>query len=169
MNEKQQCMKNHNRRERLFVDPSVQGMLLKRVVAYWFLAIFAIALLICFQVYLAGGTLSTFFKLQQVLTQFEPALIAALCILPVIMLDCLRVTSKFAGPLVRLRREMRNLADGKSVDPVLFRKNDLYYELTDEFNRLVKYVEKLRPATGCLTDQETDVALEESAHACSRR
>lgn len=158
--------KKHIRRARQFVDPSVQGLLLKRVVAYWFLAVFVVVLLIGFQVFLANGSESTFERLQQVLAQFEPALIAALCILPILLLDCLYVTSKFAGPLVRLRKEMRNLADGKSVKPVLFRRNDLYYELTDEFNRLSAEVEKLRAAAGSIRESEGRTALQEPVGAC---
>jgi hypothetical protein len=163
MEKKQESTKKRNRRERLFVDPKVQGLLLMRVVTYWFVAVFAIALLIGYQVYLDGGSSPVFFKLKQVLSHFEPALIAALCILPVIMLDCLRVTSKFAGPLVRLRKEMRNLADGKDVEHLVFRKNDLYDELTDEFNRLTDQVEKLRHAGDRSTKQYANAEYEEPA------
>jgi hypothetical protein len=166
MDKKQESTKKRNRREKLFVDPKVQGLLLMRVVTYWFVAVFVMGLLIGYQVYLAGGSSPDFFKLKQVLTRFEPALIAALCILPVIMLDCLRVTSKFAGPLVRLRKEMRNLADGKEVEALEFRKNDLYDDLTYEFNRLVEQVEKQRHTGGRSTKQDADVAYQEPAGVC---
>jgi len=166
MDKKQETRKQRNRREKLFVDPKVQGLLLMRVVTYWFVAVFVMALLIGFQVYLAGGQSPVFLKLKQVLTHFEPALIAALCILPVIMLDCLRVSSKFAGPLVRLRKEMRNLAEGKEVEPLAFRKNDLCDDLTDEFNRLAEQVEKLRKASARSTKQDSDATYEEPAGVC---
>jgi len=166
MDKKKANTKNRNRRAKLFVDPKVQGVLLMRVVTYWFMAVFAMALLIGYQVYVAGGSSPVLFKLQQVLNHFQPALIAALCILPVIMLDCLRVTSKFAGPLVRLRKEMRNLTDGKEVEPLVFRKSDLYDDLTDEFNRLAKHVEKLHQADSRLTKQNADVGFEEPAGVC---
>jgi uncharacterized membrane protein YccC len=156
-------LSTRNRREVLFVDPKVQGMLLMRMVSYWFVVVFVIALLIGYQVYMAGPSQSIFVKLKQVLAHFEPALIAALCVLPFIMLDSLRVTSKFAGPLVRLRKEMRNLIDGKPVHRIKFRKNDLYDELTEEFNRLAQEVEALREREVRLTKSGNNVGLEEPA------
>jgi len=163
MGKENEKKRSRNRREVLFVDPKVQGLLMTRVVTYWFVVVFTLGLLIGYQVYMSGGSESLSFKLKVVLANFEPALIAALCVLPFIMLDSLRVTSKFAGPLVRLRKEMRNLADGKPVEPIKFRKNDFYDELTDEFNQLAEQVEELRQANCRLAKQDKEALYEEPA------
>lgn len=160
-NKTEQSAAPRNRRHKLFVDPQVQGLLLMRVVSYWMLAVFVIILLIGYQVFLSNSSESVVSNFQRLVNHCEPALLAALAILPVILLDCLRVTSKFAGPLVRLRQEIRNLADGEPAEQLRFRKNDLCHELTDEFNRLVEHLQKPEYETRGQTEKRSNVSHEE--------
>jgi len=132
---------SHNRRQRLLVDRRVQGMLLMRVVAYWLMAVVAIGLMVGFQFVMEGSHASVNVILNRALLHFGPALLAAVLLLPIMLLDCLRTTSKFAGPIHRLRQQMRNLADGKPAEPLRYRRNDLYADLAHEFNRLVERVQ----------------------------
>lgn len=138
---------NRVRRQLLMVDPKVQGALLTRVVYYWMIGVAVIGLLIGFQVMIESQTAPLSAAFGRVLAQYGPALIASLILLPVILFDCLRVTNKFAGPLLRLRREIRNLAEAAPTSPLKFRKNDLYDELADDFNRLADRVRSLEAAT----------------------
>lgn len=156
-------MTNRNRRHELFVDAKLQGALLTRIVAYWFLGVFVIFLLIGFQVFLAGNGKPIVVNLQQSLAHFEPTLIAALGILPVILMDCLCVTSKFAGPLSRIRRQMRKMADGELVEPVQIRKKDFCQELSREFNRVIERVQKPRGDQSWQGKEERGVAHQEPA------
>ena len=52
-----------------------------------------------------------------------------------------RVTNRFAGPIFRLRRSMRELADGEHVEPVHLRKGDYWQDVADQFNRVIQRVE----------------------------
>ena len=54
--------------------------------------------------------------------------------LPILLLDVLITSNRFAGPLYRLRRSMRALAAGEHVQPVVFRDGDFWHEIADEFN-----------------------------------
>lgn len=45
---------------------------------------------------------------------------------------------RIAGPLVRLKRALRDYRDQKSVRPVLIRKNDLLHELADIINQITQ-------------------------------
>jgi signal transduction histidine kinase len=131
----------HNRRQCLMVDRKVQGILLVRVIAYWLIAVAAIGLMVGFQVVMEGSHASVNVIVNRALLHFGPALLAAVLLLPILLLDCLRTTSKFAGPIHRLHQEMRNLADGEPAEPLLLRKNDLYADLANEFNRLLERVQ----------------------------
>jgi len=137
----------HNRRQCLLVDRKVQGMLLVRVVAYWSMAVMAIGLMVGFQVLMEGAHASVNVIVNRALLHFGPALLAAVLLLPIMLLDCLRTTSKFAGPMHRLHQELHNLADGKRAEKIQLRKNDLYADLICEFNRLVDHLQG---------DEETD-------------
>lgn len=78
---------------------------------------------------------------SQVLFPMALALIASA---PIVALDLARFSHAFIGPVTRLRGEVGRLADGQQVAPVVFRKNDHWHDLADEFNRLSREVERLR-------------------------
>ncbi|MGE0755448.1 MAG: hypothetical protein AB7F89_04040 [Pirellulaceae bacterium] len=138
----------NNPRQRLFVDRSVQGTLISRVVLYWFLFVSGMFLL------LAGFPLVASWLVRspgaptagQILLQtwrvFWPALFASALMLPFLILDVIRVSHRFVGPLVRLRNAMRDLGEGKPVAPVKFRARDFWFDLAEEFNRVAARVNK---------------------------
>ena len=69
---------------------------------------------------------------------------ASFLLLPIIMIDVVSLTNRFAGPILRLRRSVRALAAGDYVDPIFFRDNDYWQEFAIEFNALSRHVEELK-------------------------
>ena len=65
---------------------------------------------------------------------YGPAAIASFLLLPLVIVDIIRFSNRFVGPLLRLRRSMRALARGEYVEPIEFRDNDFWYDFADEFN-----------------------------------
>lgn len=131
-------------RTQLFVDPEVQGALVARAFLYWVACTMSIALLLlCWRI-LTGPVRPLWFHLENMWFFHGPALVASLIVLPVAIMDMIRVSNRFAGPMTRLRQSMRALAKGRSVAPIEFRKNDFWYEFAEEFNALVREVEELR-------------------------
>lgn len=131
-------------RRQLFVDPEVQGALVARAIIYWIVCTLSIALLLlCWRV-LTGPVRPLWFHLENMWFFYGPAMIASLIVLPVAIMDMIRVSNRFAGPMVRLRHEMRALAKGQKVAPIEFRKDDFWYEFAEEFNSVVREVEELR-------------------------
>jgi len=74
-------------------------------------------------------------------------LFASGLVLPFLLLDLVRVSHRFAGPVYRLRSSLRDLADGKTVAPITFRDNDFWYEVATEFNRVLERVRDLPPVS----------------------
>lgn len=72
-----------------------------------------------------------------------PVLVSTLVVLPLVLLDLMRVTNRFVGPLFRLRRDMRKLANGEAVAAVSFRKHDFWRETAEEFNAVIQRVRQL--------------------------
>lgn len=133
-------------RKHLFVDPKVQGALVVRVILYWVVCLITITLmLLCWRI--ATGPVQLFYAhFDEMLLTYGPALVASLLLLPLVAVDIIRLSNRFVGPLLRLRRSMRALARGEHVDPIEFRDADFWHEIAEEFNSLVARVQGAAPA-----------------------
>lgn len=129
-------------RKRLFVDPRVQGALVLHVVLYWFVWVVTISLmLLCWQI-VTGPARMFYTHLDDMWFHYGPALIASFLLLPMVIVDIVRLSNRFAGPMLRLRRSMRQLVRGEHVEPIQFRDADFWREFADEFNAMVAKVQQ---------------------------
>jgi hypothetical protein len=157
-------------RKRLFVDPKVQGALMFRVVMYWWLCISTIALLLLAWniINAPDGTFLSFFRFDLLWNQYGAVMVAAIVLLPIMLLDVLQISNRFVGPLFRMRRSLRALAAGEYVAPIRFRKNDFGLELADEFNAVAARVESLKRQIAVLGANQSPPSageqLEPAAH-----
>ncbi|MEM1304614.1 MAG: hypothetical protein AAGG46_06940 [Planctomycetota bacterium] len=133
-------------RRRILVDAPLQCALLCRVVVYWLLCLTVMFALVALQSVWAGQEVGWPVLVSRTLIAFGPALIASMVLLPLVLFDALRFSHRFAGPLHRLINEARRLADGQTLQPVKFRRNDYWTELATEFNRVSDEVHRLRQA-----------------------
>ena len=67
--------------------------------------------------------------------RYGPALSASLMLLPVVLLDVIRVSNRFVGPVKRLRQGLADVADGRPAQPLNFRDSDFWCDLANNFNR----------------------------------
>jgi hypothetical protein len=149
------AMPQKHPRKQLFVDPKVQGTLLARAVIYWLSCIATITLMILAWRIVTGPARVFYTHFDDMWFHFGPALVAALLLLPLALVDIVRVSNRFAGPLYRVRGAMRRLTQGLPVEPIHFRDNDFWQELATEFNALAERVSKLeREAAGRAEDDE---------------
>lgn len=133
-------------RKRLFVDPKIQGALIARVVGYWITCLLTVAtMLLCWQILLVPRMPQ--WHVANLWTQYGSAMVASLALLPIVVLDIIRLSNRFVGPFLRLRRAMRALARGERVRPLQFRRGDFWCEFADEFNALAARVQSSNPAT----------------------
>lgn len=130
-------------RKHLFVDPKVQGALATRAVLYWFLCLLTVALmLLCWQM-ITGPARLFYTHLDVIWYYYGPALIASTILLPLVVIDVFRVSNRFVGPILRLRRSLRALGRGEHVGTIEFRDGDFWQEFADEFNVVADRVEQL--------------------------
>lgn len=124
-------------RTKLFVDAKVQGTLLTRIVIYWVYCMLFLTVPMLIGNTYANPNVFLSEQIRQMWQQCWPIYAAAAVMLPFVLYDVLKLSNKFAGPLYRLRRELRRLADGEDVQPIHFRDNDFWQDLTDPFNTIV--------------------------------
>ena len=132
-------------RQRLFIKGDVQGILIRRLVRHFILLTAAgVGLSLLFQ-FLSNPFASAGAYLRQTAVTVGPALVAMLITLPIVAYDIIRVSNRIVGPIYRLRRFVRSLANGESVGKLVFRDGDYWPELANDFNRMVQ---ELRPECG---------------------
>jgi len=128
-------------RKQLFVDPKVQGALVTRVVLYWVVCLITITLmLLCWRI-VTGPARLFYTHFNEMWFYYGPAVIASFLLLPLVVVDIIRLSNRFAGPMIRLRRSMRELARGEHVQPIKFREGDFWHDFAQEFNALVARVQ----------------------------
>ena len=132
-----------NARSRIYVDHKVQGGVLVRLATLWLITTWiAIALVTALFTFgsVGAGDGQTAFRGWRLA---GPMLMAALGTLPVICMYLVRFTHRFAGPILRLRRDMERLCKG-DVKPLKFRKNDYWQDLAGDFNRVAEVLTDAR-------------------------
>lgn len=64
-----------------------------------------------------------------------PFLLVSLSLAPVFIWDAIKLSHRFAGPIVRVRRVLAQFADGQDFKAVEFRDGDFWKSLASDLNR----------------------------------
>jgi len=133
-------------RHNLLVDRDVQGVILRRTALYAAAgAIYFSVILICSES-LSDPNRSVGDAILRCLDETIYWLPGFAILAPVIAYDIIRITNRFTGPVFRLRRELTRLAEGQEVQPMVFRENDYWGEMSEIFNRIRDELIELREA-----------------------
>src|SRR5262245_4394323 len=105
------------KRRQYFVDSKVQGAIVARCLLYWVACLFSTFIMLFFWSLLTGPARLSLMTVDYLWFNYGPAFVASLLLLPLILFDIVRMTNRFAGPALRLRRELQRLASGEHVHP----------------------------------------------------
>ncbi len=141
----------HHSRSKRFIDFRVQGALTRRIIFHWllFMAVTS-AVALVLQV-LADPFRGLSDHLQNLWWTQGPFLLVTVFLLPVFVMDAVKLSHRFAGPIFNLRRSIRSIADGEQPRKVSFRKDDYWQELAEDYNRMLTTL-------GALSADSTNVA-----------
>lgn len=162
-------------RVRSFVDRNVQGRLLRLFIRSWVLSILAVGgLTVIGWLYITPGISGFVGPNSFVVTVLPMVLIAmgaSLCVLPLLLWDMVRASHRFAGPLFRFRRHLREAADGGPLVPLHFRDGDDWPDLAEAFNDLIARIQseqhELAAAAGESDKSDPNRPNSTSATACA--
>jgi hypothetical protein len=135
-------MPRQNRRQYI-INYNVQGSLLARVAMYWVYCLIAVLLTSSCWMVLFNRPASSGEFLGRLAFHTAPVLLGTLLLLPIVLVDCLRFSNRFVGPLFRLSRAMDRLGDGERVHNIEFRQGDFWFHIAQSFNRLNERVIRL--------------------------
>lgn len=132
----------------------MQGALVRRVLFHWciFFAVTAIALTAVPA--LTGDPAIPFSeRFSAELGKLVTLSVLMLALLPAFMLDTVRFSNRFVGPIARMRSSLRKLSQTKQADKIQFRGNDFWSEMADEFNNIVDLVESQKSEAESSTEE----------------
>ncbi|MEE2936218.1 MAG: hypothetical protein VYA84_09505 [Planctomycetota bacterium] len=147
-------MSSSVRRHKQLVDPDVQLGILRKIAVHWsiFFVCNAVALMIWIRLFEQpdAGWGQTF---ADTLRRFMPFFIITMALIPAFVWDTLKLTNRFAGPILRLRNALADASEGRTVSPLRFRSNDFWKEIAEEFNQALIRKEQVETP---LAKSETD-------------
>lgn len=125
-------------RRTALVDPEVQGGVLKKIAVHWFVFFVcnALALMIWIRLFEQpdAGWGQTF---GDTMRRFFPFFVITLALIPAFVWDTLKLTNRFAGPILRLRSTLSDASRGEAVQPLQFRTNDYWQEIATNLNTVL--------------------------------
>ena len=132
----------NRKRKQKYVDTNVQGALLRRILFHWVAFFFVTALTVILMKSLVGDLNITLWEnVRNSIGEFSLIGVILICLFPVFMLDTVRFSNRFVGPIGRLRRHLQELGTEKTTQKCTFRDNDFWSEMASEFNSVVDLVE----------------------------
>ena len=125
-------------RSRVWIDHKIQGALAFRVALHWATFVLVVGVLTLAMQYIANPFAPLNEQMNNVWQNQGPFVIVMLILLPVFLYDTIKLSNRFAGPVVRLRREMQAITQGKPAEKLQFRDNDFWCGLAEDFNKLIE-------------------------------
>lgn len=150
------------KRSKTLVDAEVQGSLLRRIALHWVLFFIcnAVALVIWIRMFEQpdAGWGQTF---GDTMRRFLPFFVITAALIPAFVWDTLKLSHRFAGPMLRLRNALADAKEGRRVEPLTFRGSDFWREVATNFNAVLKL--KSNPESDTDSQPNADVDSEDAA------
>lgn len=131
-------MSNSNQRKFRVIDQRVQGALLRRVCLHWFSFLtLSVVITCCLGILTGDPSRPLANQLSDIASANFWPFLTLVALLPMFMVDTVRLSSRFAGPMVRLRRSMEALANTEDTSPLNFREGDFWISTADSYNKVL--------------------------------
>jgi len=142
------------RRKKHFIDSCVQGALARRIIVHW-LVFLGVGSLVAFILqFLSNPFRPLTAHAQDMWWTHGPFLLVMAFLLPVFVVDTVKLSHRFAGPIFALRRALRGIAQGEKPRRLKFRKRDFWHDLAEDYNALLVKFELLEGDQTATENQE---------------
>lgn len=126
-----------NKRRKKFIDPKVQGALIRRIV-WHYVIFFGTACTFAFFLQILADPLTPLNEhLSKLWLTQGPFIVVAACLLPVFMRDTVMISHRFVGPILRIRNTIQEASRNDNVALVKLRPGDFWVDLADDLNGLL--------------------------------
>jgi hypothetical protein len=145
-----------SKRRLILVDRRVKWAIVWQSVLHWVAHTLVAAIYLTLLELLLGGLKPWSEHWRTIWPLVASLLLSLLLLLPKFIYDSLQLSNRFVGPVSRLRCVLRELAEGKPLKPVTFRKDDYWQEMAGELNRAVEALTKQRSAAETATTDDDE-------------
>jgi len=145
-------------RSKLFVDRRLQGDIVKRILLHWLSFVVVGTLLAATLRWFTHPTIPFSQQMGAMFASFGPFLVALVALLPVFVLDTIKLTNRFAGPYVRFRKHIRALVANETRSPIKFRDGDFWRETEEDLNALLSLIAELEDRRNPASPPQTSAA-----------
>jgi hypothetical protein len=134
---------NMPRRKKQFIDACVQGSLARRIIMHWLLFLSVGALVAFILQVLADPFRPLALHFKALWITHGPFLLVMVFLLPVFVVDSIKLSHRFAGPIYALRKALREVASGGTPRRLKFRRRDFWHDVADDYNAVLEKLELL--------------------------
>ena len=129
------------RRSLKFVDPDVQGALVRRMMLHGVLVL----LVLCVGLLATQGVQDGFSQpwtqlVQAVVDRYGVVLSLLMCLMPVVIADLIRLSHRMVGPVLAMRETLHRLSRGEDVAELRFREGDFWAGMARDVNRIARRI-----------------------------
>jgi hypothetical protein len=136
------------RRTKHFIDSNVQGALARRIIFHWVMFL-SVASFVAFVLQVLSNPFRPIGEhVQDLWWSQGPFLLVTFFLLPVFIVDSIKLSHRFAGPIFSLRRTIRAVAQGETPRPLKFRRRDFWHDLAEDYNAMLVRLGALEEQAG---------------------
>src|SRR4051812_24644301 len=117
------------RRTKHFIDSNVQGALARRIIFHWLVFMLVVSFVSFILQVLANPFRPITEHFEDLWRVQGPFLLVMVFLLPVFVIDTIKLSHRFAGPIFSLRRAIQDIAAGKTPRRLKFRTRDFWQSL----------------------------------------
>src|SRR3954454_8916784 len=124
-------------RKKKFIDSNVQGALSRRIILHW-LIFMLVTSVVAFVLQVLSDPfrgLSSHFK--ELWWSQGPFFLVMLFLLPVFVMDAIKLSHRFVGPIFSLRRAIQSIGKGETPRKLKFRQLDFWQDLAEDYNAML--------------------------------
>jgi hypothetical protein len=142
------------RRTKHFIDSNVQGALARRIIFHWVMFL-SVASFVAFVLQVLSNPFRPIGEhVQDLWWSQGPFLLVTFFLLPVFIVDSIKLSHRFAGPIFSLRRTIRAVAQGETPQRLKFRRRDFWHDLAEDYNAMLVRLGALEEQAGDETQGE---------------
>jgi hypothetical protein len=136
------------RRTKHFIDSNVQGALARRIIFHWVMFL-SVASFVAFVLQVLSNPFRPIGEhVQDLWWSQGPFLLVTFFLLPVFIVDSIKLSHRFAGPIFSLRRTIRAVAQGETPRRLKFRRRDFWHDLAEDYNAMLVRLGALEEQSG---------------------
>ena len=146
---------NSHKRLKVFIDRDVQGTIARRFLFHWCALAFCLFVMTAVVHVLSSPLESAETQMNSYMQKHGQVFLVLLMLTPAFLWDSIKLSHRFAGPILRLRRSMEQAGNGETVRHVKFRDGDFWDDLASNFNKVLDRIEEAEKTSATVEKEET--------------